>query len=62
MSWMNMLHDLTDMNAFLLDVQTDKLSHAKEENLDMNQMLEQTLLELNNMWTTWSHDDDVCIL
>lgn len=34
---------------FLLDVLTEKLSHAKEENLDMNQMLEQTLLELNNM-------------
>lgn len=32
-----------------LDVLTEKLSHAKEENLDMNQMLEQTLLELNNM-------------
>lgn len=47
--------------TFLLDVLTEKLSHAKEENLDMNQMLEQTLLELNNMWTTWSHDD-VCIL
>lgn len=39
----------TDINAFLLDVLTEKLSHAKEENLDMNQMLEQTLLELNNM-------------
>ncbi|CDQ63275.1 unnamed protein product [Oncorhynchus mykiss] len=26
-----------------------KLAHAKEENLDMHQMLDQTLMELNNM-------------
>lgn len=45
----------------MLNVLTDKLSHAKEENLDMNQMLEQTLLELNNMWKACSHND-VCIL
>lgn len=43
------------LTCLSLDVLTEKLSHAKEENLDMNQMLEQTLLELNNMWIllTW---------
>lgn len=29
---------------------TEKVAHAKEENLSMHQMLDQTLLELNNMW------------
>lgn len=28
---------------------TEKVAHAKEENLSMHQMLDQTLLELNNM-------------
>ncbi|KTG05755.1 hypothetical protein cypCar_00040996 [Cyprinus carpio] len=37
------------LTCLSLDVLTEKLSHAKEENVDMNQMLEQTLLELNNM-------------
>jgi len=37
------------LTCLSLDVLTEKLSHAKEENLEMNQMLEQTLLELNNM-------------
>lgn len=32
-------------------VLTEKLSQAKEENLDMHQMLDQTLIELNNLWT-----------
>uniref|UniRef100_UPI0001D8E4DE Capsid assembly scaffolding protein,Tropomyosin alpha-1 chain n=1 Tax=Gallus gallus TaxID=9031 RepID=UPI0001D8E4DE len=27
----------------------EKVAHAKEENLNMHQMLDQTLLELNNM-------------
>ncbi len=38
------------LTCLSLDVLTEKLSHAKEENVEMNQMLEQTLLELNNMW------------
>ncbi len=38
------------LTCLSLDVLTEKLSHAKEDNLGMNQMLEQTLLELNNMW------------
>ena len=37
---------------FLFDVLTEKLAHAKEENLEMNQMLDQTLMELNNMWAS----------
>ena len=30
----------------------EKLAQAKEENLDMHQVLDQTLLELNNLWNT----------
>lgn len=37
------------LTCLSLDVLTEKLAHAKEENIGMNQMLEQTLLELNNM-------------
>ncbi|XP_039988147.1 tropomyosin alpha-1 chain isoform X2 [Xiphias gladius] len=32
-----------------IDDLEEKLSHAKEENLDMHQMLDQTLMELNNL-------------
>ena len=32
------------------NVLTEKLSQAKEENLGMHQMLDQTLMELNNLW------------
>lgn len=28
---------------------SEQLAHAKEENLDMHQVLDQTLLELNNL-------------
>lgn len=33
-----------------IDDLEEKVAHAKEENLSMHQMLDQTLLELNNMW------------
>ena len=32
-----------------IDDLEEKVAHAKEENLSMHQMLDQTLLELNNM-------------
>lgn len=35
----------------LFGVLTEKLSQAKEENIDMHQMLDQTLMELNNLWS-----------
>lgn len=48
--WYILLHVIKTCSFHVL---TEKLSHAKEENLDMNQMLEQTLMELNNLWTAW---------
>lgn len=41
---------LCEIKTSSFDVLTEKLSHAKEENLDMHQMLDQTLMELNNLW------------
>lgn len=44
------------------DVLTEKLSHAKEENLEMHQMLDQTLMELNNLWKAWSDQTYTVVL
>lgn len=35
--------------SVILFVLAEKLAQAKEENLDMHQVLDQTLLELNNL-------------
>lgn len=37
------------LNPLHFDVLTEKLSQAKEESLNMHQMLDQTLMELNNL-------------
>lgn len=36
---------------FWSGVLTEKVAQAKEENLNMTQMLDQTLMELNNLWS-----------
>nr|3MUD_A Chain A, DNA repair protein XRCC4,Tropomyosin alpha-1 chain [synthetic construct]3MUD_B Chain B, DNA repair protein XRCC4,Tropomyosin alpha-1 chain [synthetic construct] len=41
--------DTTAKNEKSIDDLEEKVAHAKEENLNMHQMLDQTLLELNNM-------------
>lgn len=40
---------LCEIKTSTFGVLTEKLSQAKEENLGMTQMLDQTLMELNNL-------------
>ena len=49
MGFTNLICLVCVINLLLFGVLTEKLTHAKEENLDMTQMLDQTLMELNNM-------------
>lgn len=48
--WLYELFCMPEIKTSSFAVPTEKLSQAKEENLDMHQMMDQTLMELNNLW------------